>query len=831
MYSIEQILIIVKGRWWQQAGAARIEHLLPDSRKLLFPATSLFFALQGPRRDGHSFVNEVYEKGVRNFIISQTAGIHLPADANIILVKDVLQAMQAIAASHRKQFSFPVIGITGSNGKTIVKEWLNQLLEEKFAIVRSPRSYNSQIGVPLSVWQMNSHHTLGIFEAGISQSGEMDLLEKIIQPSIGIFTNIGEAHSEGFPDLRRKAGEKMRLFAHVQTLIYCSDYPAISEAVAALAQEAHRQPGNTLQLFSWSTGAEAVFRIVSLIKDDAFTSITAVYRGAAVSFKIPFTDDASLENAITCCCTLLHLGMDNRYIQAHMLQLAPLAMRLELKRGINNCSVINDSYSADLSSLKIALDFLARQQQHTRKTVILSDIPESGKNGSELYSEVAATLQEKNINRFIGIGPQLFSNRQAFEAIAVLETAFYESLDAFRKDFYHLRFQNETILLKGARVFAFEQLLPLLEQKIHQTVLEINLTALLHNLQQYQQAVTPSTKIMAMVKASSYGSGSYEIASLLQFHKCDYLAVAYTDEGVELRKGGVSLPVMVMNPEINTFDALVQFNLEPDIYSFEMLHAFDEYLRKEGLQQYPVHIELETGMNRLGFDTASIETLAVQLAAGSCKVQSVFTHLAASEDPASTEFTLQQAEKYFAALAVLQKHIRYPFLRHMANSAAILRYPQLQLDMVRLGIGLYGIDSAATGRLHLTEISTLKTTVAQVKHLKKGETVGYGRKGVAGRDSIIATVRLGYADGYPRRLGNGIGKMLVNGKIAPVVGSICMDMTMLDITDAGRVAEGDEVIVFGPDLPVVQVAAWAATIPYEIMTGISHRVKRVYFEE
>ncbi len=831
MYSIEQISSIVKGRWWQQAGTATIEHLLPDSRKLLFPATSLFFALQGPRRDGHSFVKEVYDKGVRNFIISQEAGIELPADANIVLVKDVLQALQALAAHHRKQFSFPVIGITGSNGKTIVKEWLNQLLEEKFAIVRSPKSYNSQIGVPLSVWQMNNGHTLGIFEAGISQPGEMDRLEKIIQPTIGIFTNIGEAHSEGFFNLRRKVKEKLRLFTHVQTLIYCSDYPEINEAVVELVQQVRNLPGNKPELFTWSTKTAATFRISSLIKDDTYTYISAVYQQSDISFKIPFTDDASLENAITSYCTLLYLGMDSRYIQAHIQKLAPVAMRLELKKGINNCSIINDSYSADLSSLKIALDFLARQQQHVRKTIILSDIPESGKTGKELYQEVAATLQEKKINRFIGIGPQLYRNRHLFEGSGVTETVFYESTDAFKKDFYHLKFQYEAILLKGARVFAFEQLLPMLEQKVHKTLLEINLGAVLHNLQQYQQVIAPSTKIMAMVKASSYGSGSYEIANLLQFHKCDYLAVAYADEGVELRKGGINIPVMVMNPEINTFDTLVHFNLEPDIYSFEMLRAFEDYLKKEGLQQYPVHIELETGMNRLGFDTAGIALLGEKLATGSCKVQSVFTHLVASEDPASNDFTLQQADRYFSAVTELQKHINYSFIQHIANSAAILRYPQLQLDMVRLGIGLYGIDSAATHHLQLKEVSTLKTTIAQVKQVKKGATVGYGRKGLATRDSIIATVRLGYADGYPRRLGNGIGKMLVNGKMAPVIGTVCMDMTMLDITDAGLVAEGDEVIVFGPQLSVVQVAEWAQTIPYEIMTGISQRVKRVYFEE
>ena len=830
MYSIDQINNIVKGRWWQHAGAATIEYLLPDSRKLLFPATSLFFALKGPRRDGHSFVSELYEKGVRNFLLSDEQGLALPADANIIIVKDVLQALQALAAWHRKQFLYPVIGITGSNGKTIVKEWLNQLLEKKYAIVRSPKSYNSQIGVPLSVWQMNNRYNLGLFEAGISQSGEMDKLEKIIQPTIGIFTNIGEAHSEGFLNLQQKVKEKLQLFAHVDMLIYCSDYPEINEGVVSLVQRLRNRPGDKLHLFTWGTKTDATLRIVSLIKDDAFTYVTASFKYEETSFKIPFTDDASLENAITCYCTLLHLGISTHYIHQHIQQLAPVAMRLEQKKGINNCSVINDSYSADLSSLKIALDFLVRQPQHARKTIILSDIPESGKSEKELYQTVAATLQEKGINRFIGIGPQLLRNKNIFEGLG-METVFYPAVEAFKKDFYHTRFQNETILLKGARAFEFEQLLLLLEQKVHQTVLEINLTAVLRNLQQYQQRLQPSVKIMAMVKAAAYGSGSYEIASLLQFHKCDYLAVAYADEGVELRKGGISLPVMVMNPEMATFDILVQYNLEPDIYSFELLDAFDEHLKKEGLQQFPIHIELETGMNRLGFNTDDIPELSEKLLTGSCKVQSVFTHLAASEEPANDAFTLQQAQRYLDAVATLQAKLNYSFIRHIANSAAILRYPQLQLEMVRLGIGLYGIDSAATHQLQLEEVSSLKTTIAQVKHLKKGETVGYNRKGIVVRDSIIATVRLGYADGYARRLGNGAGKMLVNGTLVPVIGSVCMDMTMLDITDAGPVAEGDEVIVFGPQLSVEKLAQWAQTIPYEIMTGISQRVKRVYFEE
>jgi alanine racemase len=831
LYSIEQIAAIVKGKWVQQAGTASIEHLLTDSRKALFPESSLFFALKGPRRDGHSFVEELAAKGVRNFIIATGADVSLPADCNCIAVNDVLQALQNLAGFHRKQFTYPVIGITGSNGKTIVKEWINQLLEEQYSIVRSPKSYNSQIGVPLSVWQMAAHHTLGIFEAGISQAGEMDRLEKVIQPTIGIFTNIGEAHSEGFLNMRQKVREKLQLFRHVHTLVYCSDFPEINEGVAELVQNLRKSPGDKIDVFTWSTKTEARLRISSMLKDDRNTYITAVVDDADISFDIPFTDDASIENALTCYCTLLLLGMDHRRIQEKLRLLAPVAMRLELKKGINNCAVINDSYSADMSSLRIALDFLARQQQHARKTVILSDIPESGKTAKELYGQVAAALQEKKIDRLIGIGPQISRQQTLFSQVPGIETTFYPDTNAFRKDFYRLKFQHETILLKGARVFAFEQLLPLLEQKIHQTILEINLSAVVHNLQQYQQAISPKTKIMAMVKAASYGSGSHEIASLLQFQKVDYLAVAYADEGVELRKAGISLPIMVMNPETTTFDALVQYQLEPDVYSYALLDALEAHLEREGIKVFPVHIELETGMNRLGFDTGAAVELGERLSKSSCRVQSVFTHLASSEDPASEGFTMQQADRYRSAADQLEQQLGYPFIRHVANSAAIIRYPSLQMDMVRLGIGLYGIDSAASGRLKLTEVSSLKTTIAQVKHLKKGDTVGYGRRGVIERDTTLVTVRLGYADGYPRRLGNGIGKMLINGKLAPVMGSVCMDMTMLDATEAGPVAEGDEVIVFGDALPVQQLAAWAETIPYEILTGVSQRVKRVYFEE
>ena len=808
-----------------------IEHILFDSRKIIFPQTSLFVALSGPRRNGHSFLPELYQKGVRNFLVSREVNPEEFKDANIVLVKDTLAAFQALAAYHRKQFKIPVIGITGSNGKTIVKEWLNQLLEDQFNIVRSPKSYNSQLGVPLSVWQINESHELGIFEAGISESGEMGRLEKIIQPTIGIFTNIGEAHSEGFINLRQKINEKLQLFTHVETLIYRRDDPALREAVATLLQQLHMRSDKTFSILDWSIGGEAALQVTTIIEKEGHSIVTASWREQTLNIKIPFTDNASVENAIHCWCVMLHLDIPHTTIQQKMLRLATVAMRLELKNGINNCSVINDSYSADLSSLKIALDFLMHQQQHPKRTVILSDILQSGKADKELYHEVAQDLQQRKINRFIGIGKRIGLHKTAFQAVPSLELSFYDSVEDFKNNFQHFSCRDETILLKGARMYGLEQIDALLEQKVHQTILEINLSSLVHNLQQFQQLLDPSTKVMAMVKAFSYGSGGYEIANVLQFQKIDYLAVAYADEGVELRKGGISLPVMVMNTDVSTFDLLVKYHLEPELYSPGLLQALAAYLQNKGIINFPVHIELETGMHRLGFSEEEMPALLSGLSGNTFRVQSVFTHLVASEDPGHDEFTLRQAEVFQKLSARVASQVNYSFIRHVANTSGIQRHSSLQLDMVRLGIGLYGIGDSSWTNVQLREVSTLKSTIAQVKFVKAGESVSYGRQGIVSRDSIIATVRIGYADGYPRSLSNGIGKMLVQGRQAPIVGLICMDMTMIDVTDIPGVQENDEVIVFGNELSVKQLAHWARTIPYEILTGVSQRVKRVYFEE
>lgn len=827
-YHISDIARIIKGRLIASHDDAEIRELLMDSRKAVFPAVSLFFALKGSRRDGHTFLTDAHRKGIRNFVVSEEPA-EIPEQSNVIVVRDALEALQSLAIHHRNKFHIPVIGITGSNGKTIVKEWLNQLLSDNYNIVRSPKSYNSQIGVPLSVWQLNSNATLGIFEAGISQSNEMDNLQKIIQPDIGIFTNIGDAHSKGFLNNRQKIREKLRLFTKVKTLIYCRDFSELNEAVASMYQQLKTGSEKPFNIISWSVVTGAELEIREIKKSESGTKIRGLYFNNEVKIDIPFNDDASIQNAINCWCTLLYLKIPAEDIERRMRSLHSMAMRLDLRNGINNSSIINDSYSADLSSLKIALDFLSQQHQHPKRTVILADFLESGPSEKDLYEDIANSVEQHQVDRLIGIGPVISRNAAAFGRGGKKELQFFSSVDDFRQQFPHIHFGNETILIKGARVFGLEQVNNILERQTHQTLLEIDLEALLFNLKSYQQLLKPSTKLMAMVKAFSYGSGSYEIASTLQFNKVDYLAVAYADEGVELRKGGITLPVMVMNPDESAFNTLISYDLEPEIYSPGLLHSFEVFLKNEGLSQYPIHIELETGMNRLGFSKEQLPELVGKLQSSSFKVQSVFSHLVASEDPQFDYFTAQQAELFNQMSEAITGKLQYPVLRHLLNTSGISRHPSLQFDMVRMGIGLYGIDSASVAELK--EVSTLKTSVAQIKHLHPGESASYGRSGMAHRETWIATVRLGYADGYPRTLGNGRGFMLVNGSLAPTIGNICMDMTMLDITGILNIREGDEVTVFGKGLPVADVARWAETIPYEILTGISQRVKRVYFQE
>jgi alanine racemase len=811
VYSIRTIAEIIKGRLLSDANVT-IEHLGYDSRKLQHAQTSLFFALKTTHADGHRFIQDAYKKGVRAFVVSEPIELK---DAAVILVKNTLDALQELSAHHRRQFSLPVIGVTGSNGKTVVKEWLNSLLGDDYRIVRSPKSFNSQIGVPLSVWEMSGQHSLGIFEGGISQPGEMEKLQKIIRPTIGVLTNIGEAHSEGFASTKEKLAEKLKLFIGAEIVIGQSELLSTTKS----------------NKFTWSYKEEADVKINSVEKEKATTIITALFNSRETKLLIPFTDDASIENAINCWCVLLYLNIKQDTIQERFSMLHSIDMRLQLVHAINNCLLINDSYSADPTSLKIALDFLQQQGSGLNRTVILSDFFESGKSEQVLYDEIAHLLEAHRIKKVIAIGER--SGDELKEKLNDnISLQGYKTTDDFIRSFKSSGFANEIILLKGARRFSFERIALLFGQKLHGTVLQINLAALTYNLKQYQKLLKPSTKIMAMVKAFSYGSGSAEIASVLQFNNVAYLGVAYADEGIDLVKAGITIPVMVMNAEPSSFAAIVENNLQPVIYSAQLLNSFETYIREQGLTAYPVHLEIETGMNRLGFAPGEIEAVASRFANNSyLSVQSVFSHLAASEDPKHDDFTKLQAQKFNETIAILKKAVAYPFLQHISNSAAIVCHPQLQMDMVRLGIGLYGIEPGAEDALALQPVATLHSTIAQIKEVKKGETISYNRRGVVHRDSRIATVRIGYADGYSRQAGNGVGKMLVHGQLAPVIGAVCMDMTMIDVTHIGGVKEGDDVIVFGADLPVQDVAKMMGTIPYEIMTSVSQRVKRVYYYE
>jgi len=823
-YTINDInAVLGNASFYENAGV--IEQLVIDSRKINFPETSLFFALKGEQNDGHQYIDSVYKKGIRNFVISENIDTSLYPDAHFIKVLNTLAALHKIAASHRQKFKYPVIGITGSNGKTIIKEWLFQLLNKEYNIVRSPKSYNSQVGVPLAIWPMNNNHELAIFEAGISQPGEMQQLQPIIDPSIGIFTFLGDAHAEGFESRQQKATQKLQLFSHSKILFYCADEIELDNAVQDFRQNTNPQ----LQLFSWSRKRDALLKISAVELQTGGSRITCIYEQQEQHFFIPFTDEASIHNAITCIAVLLYFKLPAEIIAERLPHLRPVEMRLELKQAINRCTIINDSYSADINSLIIALDFLEQQQQHTKRTVVLSDLFQSGLSDEFLYNKIAAILEQKKLFRFIGIGPNLVKNAAAFSGIG--NTHFYASTQSFLQNISALQFSEETILIKGARVFEFEKISKVLEQKMHQTLLEIDLNALRHNVKIYRQQLNKGVKLMCMVKAFSYGSGSFEIASLLQHAGVDYLGVAYADEGVELRKAGIGLPIMVMNTEEAGFDNMLLYKLEPELYSFKILHAFKNYLQQQQITNYPVHIKIDTGMHRLGFDEDQLNQLCVLLKQSACfKIQSVFSHLAASADAAQNIFTNEQGALLTKAVLLIREAIGYPFISHIANTSAIHKHAHLQMDMVRLGIGMYGIDADANMQLQLKNVTTLKTTISQIKNIKKGDSVGYGRSAVAETDKVIATVRIGYADGYPRILSNGVGHMLVNGEVAPVIGRICMDMTMLDITGI-TAEEEDEVIVFGEALPVHKLANWAQTIEYEILTNISQRVRRVYFEE
>lgn len=823
MTTLREITLVLKAHVPFEFQDGVVTELAIDSRKIVVPSQALFFAIAGDRHDGHRFIAEVYAKGVRAFVVNSTYAANQFSDAVFFSVDDTLIALQQVAATKRNASNIPVVGITGSNGKTIVKEWLYQLLSHDVNIVRSPKSYNSQVGVPLSVWKFEPEHQLALFEAGISEPGEMIRLERIIRPTIGIFTNLGHAHDENFTSLKQKAHEKLDLFQHCETVIYCKDYLIIEEELA------HYVFVKRPRMFTWSRKSSADLQIGRIEKREGQTSIQAIFQHRFIRISIPFTDEASIENAIHCWAFLLLSGMDDARIAERMLLLTPVAMRLELKQGLNNCSVINDTYNSDLQSISIALDFLEQQHQHPKRTLILSDILQTGRTDSELYAEVAELLRQKQVHRIIGIGPHISAQAGLFQS----DASFFPNTDAFLNALPNLIFQDEAILLKGARTFGFEAIGQVLQQKTHQTVLEIDLGAIVHNLNLIRSLLKPETKLMAMVKASGYGSGSFEIARVLQFHRVHYLAVAYADEGIELRKAGITLPIMVMSPEEHTFDAMIRYDLEPEIYSMRALRALESVLGRGGMPTKPVrvHVKLNTGMNRLGFHERDLNELCVRLSNNrGIEVASIFSHLAASDSPSEDTFSRQQIAALDRMSSIIMQHLGKTVPRHICNSFGILRFPEAQFDMVRLGIGLYGVAPDSPISHLLRNVSTLKSTITQLHHLQAGDTVGYGRLEHVLAPMVTATIPVGYADGLSRKHGNRKGHILVNGESAPIIGSVCMDMIMVDVTDI-PCNEGDEVIIFGEGYPIEEFARNAETISYEILTGISSRVKRVYFQE
>ncbi len=796
---------------------AEITHLLTDSRRLAEPTTTLFFAIPTKRNSGCRYIGDLYKAGVRSFVVPVGTDVRY-GDVNVWQVDDVVAALQQLAAYHRHNFNIPVVGITGSNGKTIVKDWIVQLLSADRRVVASPKSYNSQIGVPLSVWQMDARHDIGCFEAGISQPGEMTALRNVIKPTIGIFTNIGQAHDENFLTRGQKIAEKLQLFTHCDTLVYCSDQKDIHSMVSDI--EAFRH----LRRYTWGTSIDCDLQLLATDVDDHSTRLTLRAGEEEFVVIIPFVDRASQENVMHCVALMLLLGYSPAVIADRCRGLVPVEMRLEMNEGTGNCLLINDSYSLDLNSLTIALDFLSHQQQHLRRTLIMSDILQAGIEDSDLYTQVAQLLHQRGVGRFIGIGEALSRNSACFAGI---ESLFYQSTDDFILRHDRSLFRNETILLKGARVFGFERIAKLLQRRSHETVMEVNLDALAHNLDYYRSRLQPTTRLMAMVKASGYGAGVVEVASTLQFRHADYLTVAYIDEGVELRRNGITLPIMVMNPEESGFDDILRYRLEPDIYSFRILESFASHLSLVAPKEpFPIHIEFDTGMHRLGFSGDDVEPLRARLheLESLLEVKSVFSHLACSEDPAMDDFTRGQIER------LRQWSAPFPGIKHILNSSGITRFPEAQMDMVRLGIGLYGIAPEDEVQRQLRQVSRLVTRISQIKSIPEGDTVGYNCRWRAPRPSRIAILTIGYADGLHRGLGNGNGRVLVCGKEAPIVGSVCMDMCFVDVTGIDCI-EGDRAVIFGEGDLLQRNAAAAGTIPYELLTAVAPRVKRVYYHE
>ena len=792
-----------------------IDTISVDSRSLQNKENTLFFALSGPNYNAHQFIPDLISRGVHSFVVS-VAPQEFVEDANFLVVDNVLIALQQLAVYYRSLFEFPVVGITGSNGKTIVKEWLNFLLSPDYNIIRSPKSYNSQVGVPLSVLSTNERHNFGIFEAGISTVNEMKFLAPIIKPTIGVFTNIGSSHNEGFENIQQKIAEKLQLFDNSEILI-------LEES-----EEVRKLIAKDQKTFSWSGNNTAADVLISSskIENSDTTNLSVKFDNQNFEVNIPFQDDASIQNAISCLMVLLYLKYDVATIQSRLSSLYKVEMRLQLKNGINRCVIVDDSYSSDFQSLKIALDFLESQKKHLKKTVIISDIYQSGLPLEEVYRKVASLMQSNQISRVIGIGEVISSYEHLFENI---ET--FASTADFLEKFEEMTFADESILVKGARSFKFEKVVLLLAEKNHETVLEINLNAIAHNVGFFKSKLAATTKLMVMVKAFAYGSGGFEIAKLLEYLKVDYLGVAFADEGISLRNAGLKIPIMVLNPENSSFPSIITFKLEAEIYSIKGLKAFIKVCEEKKVENYPIHIKIDTGMHRLGFEENTIDELIEVLKhTTSVKVQSILSHLATSDNLEDQSFAHHQLNLFEKLSSRIISDLGISPLRHILNTSGISNFPEHQYDMVRLGIGTYGISNDPAEQKYLQNVSTLKSIISQIRTISQGESVGYSQKFIAEKITRIATIPIGYADGIDRGWGNKVGYVMINNQKAEIVGNVCMDMLMADCSDI-QCKEGDEVEVFGENPTVIEMAEALNTIPYEVLTGVSQRVKRVFYRE
>ncbi|HBE41716.1 MAG TPA: bifunctional UDP-N-acetylmuramoyl-tripeptide:D-alanyl-D-alanine ligase/alanine racemase [Bacteroidales bacterium] len=797
----------------------QVTDVVTDSRNLNFTDGVAFFAIRGRNHDGHQFLYNLYQRGIRTFIVERVPDTEVYGGAAFIKTADSVRALQLLASHVRKSFRSPVIAVTGSAGKTVVKEWLADILGMVVPVVRSPKSYNSQTGVPLSVLKTDEKYKYGIFEAGISHPGEMEKLREIINPDIGVITNIGDAHNENFSNIYEKAEEKLKLFLHSDIIIYCRDHKVLHDLILSQSGASEKQ------LVDWSVNDnKAKISVKKSARGERETRIEMTFMNREYQFNIPFKDRASVDNAITVACVCLVLKTDPEIIRKGLSSLVSVAMRMEMKTGINNCQLIEDYYNSDPGSLGMALEYLkARKKRKT--TLILSDFIQSGRDEEELYGEIAGLVKRTGIDKFIGIGPVLSRNSSLFKGF----NEFYYSTDEFIQRFTPSGFRDEVILLKGARRFEFEKIGSLLEQQIHQTLLEVNLDAIVQNLNEYRRHLGPGTGIMAMVKAFAYGTGPVEIASLLEYQLVNYLGVAYADEGIELRNAGITLPVMVMNPDPSASELMIKYNLEPEIYSLRSFESFRDIASRHGLVNYPVHIKIDSGMHRLGFMKEDIDKLAgLVRSCETLKITSVFSHFAASENPGFDDFTRMQAKIFIECAGRLKEAAGYNFIRHICNSSAIIRFPEYHFEMVRPGIGIYGI--AGPGGPILKQAGRFITRISQIKKIRAGEPVGYGCADVSDKDRVIAILPAGYADGLNRRLGNRNGNLFIKNKRVPILGNICMDMCMAEITGLDA-AEGDEAEIFGPDISINEIADKCHTIPYEILTSIPARVKRIFFRE